>query len=647
MTPAKLFRRALLASRYVPGSRWLLTMALMGAGVAAATEPMISWLVQTLLDRASSARPFPLWLVPASVLTVFGIRAMAWLAAQYATAKLVMLNTKALSEELFQALIHARPSALDGCGPGETASAMVHDSRNGAMQLGQALLSAAKDLLTLIFLFGYLLWLDWRLTAIVVVLLPCSLLAARLLVARVHASSSLGAVATNRLIGIVAENIIGWRTVRLQGSQNIEANRFRKACEDADRLSLKSAIAASVIPPVADLLAASTLAAVVFTSLCLNAMHSESVATLLAFVVSMILATGPMKRLADTSALMAKGVAHLDRATALISQLERETSGPATPHRSHGHIVLRSVTIHRSGVLAPTLSNASLEIQPGQVVALLGPSGVGKTTLVSSFLRFLDLQSGDIELDGTPLKDWDAMALRRQFSVVSDDIPLLQGTVAENVSLGMPLDLDRVRHALKEAALLDYIESLPLSINATIEQAGRNLSLGQRQRMSIARAIYENAPIVILDEPTSALDQHTEDMVLASLNRFLSTRTALVITHRLPKALHVHRVIRLEAGRLTETPAMENSDPQGPVDAERERGMSCDARPPPLDGDAASFDIWMPKQTNSTEPAPAFAEAPAPHLNTALHARIMADGSANPSTYASAMAALERIRRQP
>lgn len=571
MISVKLLRQAMLASRYVPGNQLLLTMALLGASVAASTEPMISWLVQALLDRANSARPFPLWVVPASVLAVFGLRAIAWLVAQYATARLVMLNTAALSTELFHALIHAKPSALDACAPSETANAMVHDARSGTMQLGQALLSATKDLMTLFFLFGYLVWLDWRLTAIVVVLLPCSLFAARLLVARVHSSSGLGAAATDRLISIVAENIAAWRTVRLHGAQGIEANRFRAACEDADRLSLKSALAASVIPPVADLLAASILAAVVLASLCLGALHSGSVATLLAFVVSMILIMGPMKRLAETSAVMAKGAANLERATTLLNQLKRETSGLVAPHRSRGRIALKSVTIHRSSACAPILSNACFEIKPGQIVALLGPSGVGKTTLVSAFLRFLDLQSGNIELDGTPLSDWDALALRRQFSVVSDDVPLLQGTVAENVSLGLPVDEDRVLYALKEAALLDHVKSLPLCIDAPIEQAGRNLSLGQRQRMLIARAIYKNAPIVILDEPTSALDQPTEDVVLASLNRFLSTRTALLITHRLPEALHVHRLVRLEAGRLFEVPPMKSCDYQEPVDAQSGR----------------------------------------------------------------------------
>lgn len=553
-----LFHKAALAARNVPGSHRILTLALLSAAIAAATEPMISWLVQALLNQAASDQSFPLWLVPASVLGVFGLRAIAWLVAQYATTRLVMLHIAQLSEDLFQSLMHARPSALDSCTPSGAASTMVHDARSGAMQLGQALLSGTKDLLTLVFLVGYLVWLDWRLTAIVVVLLPCSLIVARLLVAKVRKLAAHSAARSDRLINIVAENVAAWRTVRLHGAQATEAQRFRAACADVDHFSLKSSLAAAVIPPAADMLAASILAAVVLTSLSLNSLHSESVATLLAFVVSMILLAGPMKRLAETSAAMAKGMAHIERATEFMAQLKREANGLAASHMSCGHIALRSVTIHRAGGPTPTLNKASLEIKPGEVVALLGPSGVGKSTLASALLRFVDLQSGEIELDGVSLNDWDAAALRQQFSVVSDDLPLLEGTVAENVSLGLPLDRERALYALNEAALLDYIKSHPMGLDAPIERAGRNLSLGQRQRMSIARAIYKNAPIVILDEPTSALDSHAEGAVVRALNRFLSTRTALVITHRVPEALHVQRVVRLEAGELMEATGMES-----------------------------------------------------------------------------------------
>lgn len=551
--------QAALRTRHLPGGYRSLAIALIGAAVAAATEPMISWLLQALVNQAVNDRAFPLWLVPASVLGVFGVRAVAWLIAQYATSRLVMLHIANLSEDLFQSLIHATPSALEACTPSGTASAMVHDARNGATQLGQSLLSAAKDFLTLGFLFGYLVWIDWRLTAVVVILLASSLLVARLLVARVRSFAGQSAEATDQLLDIVAENVAAWRAVRLHGAQGAETRRFQAACNDADHLSLKSVLATSVIPPTADLLAASTLAGVVLASICLNSLHGESVATLLAFIVSMILVAGPLKRLAEASASMAKSVAHLERATALMSQLKRETGGLETLRKSQGHIALKSVTIQRTRGCNPTLHQAWLEIKPGEVVALLGPSGVGKTTLASALLRFVDLQSGDIELDGVSLTKWDAVILRQQFSVVSEDFPLLEGTVAENVSLGLPLDRERAVYALKEAVLLDYVNSLPMGLDAPIERAGRNLSLGQRQRMSIARAIYKNAPIIILDEPTSALDQHTEDVVVASLNRFLSTRTALVITHRLPEALQVQRVIRLESGQLLETSELDSA----------------------------------------------------------------------------------------
>jgi len=189
-------------------------------------------------------------------------------------------------------------------------------------------------------------------------------------------------------------------------------------------------------------------------------------------------------------------------------------------------------------------------------VALVGPSGAGKTTLVNLLPRFLEPDSGEILLDGKPLIEWDIVALRRQFALVSQDVVLFNDTIAANVALGAEVEGDQnrdaVRQALKAANLLDFVDGLPQGLDTVIGHNGNQLSGGQRQRLAIARAVFKDAPILILDEATSALDSESERLVQEALDRLMKGRTSLVIAHRLSTIKAADRVLVLEGGRVVE-----------------------------------------------------------------------------------------------
>jgi subfamily B ATP-binding cassette protein MsbA len=191
-------------------------------------------------------------------------------------------------------------------------------------------------------------------------------------------------------------------------------------------------------------------------------------------------------------------------------------------------------------------------VRAGETVALVGPSGAGKTTLVNLLPRFLEPTSGRILLDGVPLRDWDVTALRRQFAMVSQDVVLFNDTVAANIALGEDLPREALREALRAANLLDFVEGLPQGLDTPIGHNGSQLSGGQRQRLAIARAIAKDAPILILDEATSALDSESERAVQSALERLMKGRTTLVIAHRLSTIEHADRVLALEGGQLVE-----------------------------------------------------------------------------------------------
>ncbi len=214
------------------------------------------------------------------------------------------------------------------------------------------------------------------------------------------------------------------------------------------------------------------------------------------------------------------------------------------------------------GSSAAALAGVDLELRAGETVALVGPSGAGKSTLVNLLPRFIDPSEGEVLLDGVALEQWNVVALRRQFALVSQDVVLFNDSVAANVALGtevrdeatgtLSFDRERVRRALQGANLLDHVDALPQGIDTPIGHNGSQLSGGQRQRLAIARAIYKDAPVLILDEATSALDSESERLVQQALETLMRGRTSLVIAHRLSTIERADRIVAMQDGRIVE-----------------------------------------------------------------------------------------------
>jgi subfamily B ATP-binding cassette protein MsbA len=271
-----------------------------------------------------------------------------------------------------------------------------------------------------------------------------------------------------------------------------------------------------------------------------------------AFVTAMLQLVAPAKHLSDVMAPLTRGLAAVERGLDLVEHSPIETGGTYDGGRARGEIVFEGLTLRYRDDVPPAVESLSLHVRAGETVALVGPSGAGKTTLVNLLPRFMEPTAGRITLDGVPLQDWDVKALRRQFALVSQDVVLFNDTVAANVTLGADLSRDAVRDALRAAHLLDFVDSLPQGMDTLIGHNGSQLSGGQRQRLAIARAVAKDAPILILDEATSALDSESERAVQAALETLMVGRTSLVIAHRLSTIEHADRVLTLEAGRLVE-----------------------------------------------------------------------------------------------
>jgi subfamily B ATP-binding cassette protein MsbA len=267
----------------------------------------------------------------------------------------------------------------------------------------------------------------------------------------------------------------------------------------------------------------------------------------------MLMLIAPIRRLADMTSPITRGLAALERGLALIDEVAPESQGSFASPRVAGRIELRAVRVnYRGAEEARALDGVSLTIAPGEVVAFVGPSGSGKTTLVNLLPRFVLPSAGQVLLDGHDVGDWQLKNLRSQFAMVSQDVVMLNDTLAANVALGAELDRERVLSCIEAANLAAHVEGLPQGIDTVLGHNATQLSGGQRQRLAIARALYKDAPVLLLDEATSALDTESERLVQEALQRLMRNRTTLIVAHRLSTIQHADRIVVMEHGRIAE-----------------------------------------------------------------------------------------------
>ena len=531
-------------------------LAIAATLVGAVTEPMIPALLQPLLDKGFTQGTLQLWTVPLAIMGVFLIRGLAQFIGQYALAKIANEGMLLLRKALFERVLAAEMGLFGRQSASALSNTVVYEVQNGSNLLVQALLGLSRDGFTLIALLGYLLYLNWQLTLIVAVVVPGVAWIMKTLSHRLYKLTKFSQQATDELAYVVEENVLAHRMVRLHGAQQSQASRFGALSQSLRRLAIKSTIASAAMTPLTQLLAAAALSVVICIALWQSRGVVDSkdvtVGGFVSFITAMLMLIAPIRRLADVANPITRGVAALERGLSLLGDTGAESEGTHTADRVRGEIVLSQVSVSFGAEQAPALNNVSLRVAPGEIVALVGPSGAGKTTLVNLLPRFVNSSQGQITLDGHELSTWNLASLRSQFAMVSQDVVMFNDTIAANVALGSAMDEKRVHECLAAANLAEHIAALPQGIHTVAGHNAAQLSGGQRQRLAIARALYKNAPILILDEATSALDTESERLVQDALQRLMQGRTTLVIAHRLSTIEHADRVVVMERGAIVE-----------------------------------------------------------------------------------------------
>ena len=515
---------------------------------------MVPALLKPLLDRGfQPGGDLSVWQVPVFLMLLFGVRGLAGFLAQLGLARVTNIGLQQLREAMFDKLLSARFSLFTEQTSSTMANTVVYEVQNGSSLLVNAVMRLARDLLSMLALVAYLLYLNWKLTLVVALIFPAVIAVVRILSKRLYRLTKESQTATDELAYVVEENVLAHRDIRLHAAQKIQSTRFHVLSLALRHLSIKSTIAHAGMSALTQLLAAVALSAVVSIALLQSADGATTVGSFVAFVTAMLLLIAPIKSLSDAATPITRGIAALERGLNLLDHIDDETSGTFSQTRARGDITFTDVTVRYTADASPALDQLNLHIQPGETIAIVGTSGSGKSTLVNLLPRFQDVTSGVISLDGVPLEQWQLASLREQFAFVSQHVVMLNDSIAANVALGQPLDRTRIRQCLQAANLQKMMAELPNGIDTLLGHNAMQLSGGQRQRLAIARALYKDAPILILDEATSALDTESELAVQQAIERLTADRTSVVIAHRLSTIQHADRIIMLEGGRVLES----------------------------------------------------------------------------------------------
>jgi subfamily B ATP-binding cassette protein MsbA len=556
-SPQPLHRRARAQIQrlwpYFGHARGAWVLAVVSTALASATEPMIPALLQPLLDRGFQGDGrLSLWQVPALLLLVFGLRAGASFFSQYGLARVINVGVQRMRDALFDKLLRAHLSLFSEQNASALANTVVYEVQNGAHLLINALVRFVRDVLTLVALAAYLLYLNWRLALVVAIILPPLIAVVRSLSKRMYRLSVQSQTATDELAYVVEENVLAHKDIRLHAAEAGQTQRFQQVSKTLRHLTLKTILANGAMSLATQMLGALALSAVITVAVIQSNAGATTVGGFVAFITAMLLLIAPMKSLADVANPLARSLTAMERGLDLMDQVREEHGGSHSTVRARGELTLQGVGLRYPSHATPALDGIDLHIRPGETVALVGSSGSGKTTLVNLLPRFLDCTQGSVALDGVEVGQWRLSSLRAQFAYVSQHVVMLNDTLAANVALGQTPDRERVRSALEAANLGRLVDGLPQGMDTLVGHNAMDLSGGERQRLAIARAIYKDASVLILDEATSALDSESEASVQSALERLMKNRTSIVIAHRLSTIRNADRIIVLKQGRAVE-----------------------------------------------------------------------------------------------
>ncbi len=485
------------------------------------------------------------------LLGVMFTRAFSGFVSSYSMDWVSTKVVESLRCDAFKRIMHFPISYFDKHSSSFIVSKITYDAEQLSNVATKITLTLIKDGLTIVGIISYMLYLDWQLTLIFLLLAPLMAAYLRAMSPRLRSAGKTVQETMGKMTMASDEAISGQRIVKIFGSSHYEILRFSKITAKIRQTHNKLSRLYSLNSLTVELLAAIALSSIVFYSF-----GKFTAGEFAAFFGALLMLIAPIKNLTAVNDRNQVGLSAAQSVFGLIDQELELNTGTKIIKRAKGNIRFYDVFFKYENAKADVLKNINLNIKAGEKIALVGKSGGGKTTLINLIPKFYNIDEGKILLDGIDIRDLKLQSLRNQFSLVSQDTILFNDTIFNNIAYGA-LYRSVTKEDVKKAAIAsnawEFIEPLENQLDHEIGDRGVRLSGGQRQRIAIARAILKNAPILLLDEATSALDSHSEKYVQSALDNLMKNRTTIVIAHRLSTILNADRIVVIEKSRIIDT----------------------------------------------------------------------------------------------
>ncbi|MEH6494633.1 MAG: ABC transporter ATP-binding protein [Pseudomonas marincola] len=545
-----------LLREYVLQYKWRLVAAVFFMIIGAITTAATAFIMKPIVDEVFfDKNPEVILYTTLAVVVIFSLRGIA----SYGQA--IMMNwvgTRVVAQiqsNLFAKLVMADLAWFHENSTGQLISRFVFDTNLLRQGSTQTLVVMTKDSLTALFLIASLFYYDWKMALFIFIALPPGALAIRQLGKRSRKASAKVLDQTATFSTFLEEAFQGIRVIKAYGTENKTKVAGDVEIENRFKYQFKAMRIQATSNPIVESLSGLVIAGVIFYGASSVTSGETTPGTFFAFITAVMLAYQPIKSVAKVAPQMQNSLAAAQRLFDLLDIVDKVTEkADATPLELHqGRVVFDKVAFAYDSE-EPVLKNISLELGAGQRVALVGPSGGGKSTILNLMPRFYDVSAGKITVDGQDIRDVTVQSLREKFALVSQDIFLFDDTIAANIAYGREdVSEDEIIEAAKSAAVHDFVETLPAGYNTRVGTDGVRLSGGQKQRIAIARAMLKDAPILLLDEATSALDTEAERKVQIALSRLMKERTSLVIAHRLSTILDADLIYVIVEGQVAES----------------------------------------------------------------------------------------------
>ncbi len=550
---AVLYRR--LVSDYVPPYKWRLVVAIIFMILSAFTAAATAFVMKPIVDEVFFEQNASyIVYTTIAVIIIFSLRGLATYGQ---TVMMDWIGTRVVSDiqrDLFAKLAFADLAWFHNTSSGNLISRFVVDTNHLKTVATQTLVVLTKDSLTAIFLVASLFYYDWKMAAFILIALPPGAAAIRQLSKRSRKAFHKVLEQTSDFSTFLEENIQGIRVLKAYGREKHAVKHGEIVIEERFKAQYKALRIEATSSPIVETLAGLLIAAVIFYGATNVIDGATTPGTFFAFITAVMLAYQPIKSVAKIFPRMQTGIAAAQRIFELLDIEHEVVDKPsAVPLEFHkGEIEFKNVHFsYTDGEVV--LKDISLKLSAGKRIALVGPSGGGKSTILNLIPRFYDVGSGEILIDGQNVRDVTLASLRKEIALVSQDIFLFDDTIRANIAYGRDGATDyEIEEAAKSAAVHDFIVSLPNGYRTTVGSHGVRLSGGQKQRIAIARAMLKDAPILLLDEATSALDTDSERKIQVALGHLMKGRTSLVIAHRLSTILDADLINVIVDGEVVE-----------------------------------------------------------------------------------------------